>query len=142
MLEVLDLNDEAIRSSLGLTVGDLTGDDYAKSQDVAEAAREAGFGGILAPSAAMPGRATLVVFATGLPSVTFGRSRARQPSSSPGRPPAFGPAPWRRTRGRPRPSRKCGPVRGGLGPARPAQSPKALSGWRPLAVGNRLKLEG
>ncbi len=78
-LEVLDLTDEVVRSSLGLTVDDLTGDDYGKSQDVAQDARDAGFGGLVAPSAAMVGRATLALFTTGLSSVSFGRSRVRQP---------------------------------------------------------------
>lgn len=78
-LEVLDLTDEAVRSSLGLTMEDLTGEDYARAQEVADAARAAGFGGILAPSAAMEGRRTLVVFATGFPSLVFDRSRVRQP---------------------------------------------------------------
>ena len=78
-LEVLDLTDEAVRSSLGLTMEDLTGEDYARAQEVADAARAVGFGGILAPSAAMEGRRTLVVFATGFPSLVFDRSRVRQP---------------------------------------------------------------
>jgi len=78
-LEVLDLTDEAVRSLLRLTMDDLTGDDYSRAQEVGEAARAAGFGGILAPSAAMEGRKTLVVFATGLPSVVFNRSRVRRP---------------------------------------------------------------
>ena len=55
------------------------GEDYARAQEVADAARAAGFGGILAPSAAMEGRRTLVVFATGFPSLVFDRSRVRQP---------------------------------------------------------------
>lgn len=78
-LEVLDLTDEAVRSLLGLSFDDLTGDDYAKSQEVAQAAHDAGFGGILAPSAAMESRTTLVLFVAGLSSVSFGRSRVRQP---------------------------------------------------------------
>ena len=64
-LKVLDLTDEVVRSSLGISLEDLTGDDYARAQEVADAARAAGFGGILAPSAAIEGRRTLVVFASG-----------------------------------------------------------------------------
>ncbi len=78
-LEVLDLTDEAVRSWLGLTMDDLIGDDYSRAQEVAEAARGAGFGGILAPSAAIEGQKTLVVFATGFASIVFNRSRVRQP---------------------------------------------------------------
>jgi hypothetical protein len=78
-LEVLDLTNDTVRSSLGLNLEDLTGDDYARAQEVADAARAGGFGGILAPSAAMQGRRTLVVFVAGVPFLEFDRSRVRQP---------------------------------------------------------------
>ena len=78
-LEVLDLTDGAVRSLLSVTMDDLTGDDYSRAQEVAEAAQAAGFGGILAPSAAMEGRKTLVVFATGFPSIVLNLSRVRRP---------------------------------------------------------------
>jgi hypothetical protein len=48
-LEVLDLTDGTVSSSLGLTVDDLTGDDYAKTQQLADAARAAGFAGQRVP---------------------------------------------------------------------------------------------
>ena len=77
--QVLDLTDERVRSSLGLLLEDLVGDEYSISQELAEAAAKAGFAGILAPSAAMVGRRMLVVFSTGMPSVVIGPSRVRQP---------------------------------------------------------------
>lgn len=61
-LEVLDLTDERVRAHLGLDEGDLIADDYATTQAIAAEARDAGFDGLLAPSAALPGRDTLVVF--------------------------------------------------------------------------------
>jgi len=36
-LEVLDLGDKAVLTSLGLTLDDLTGDDYVRAQEVADA---------------------------------------------------------------------------------------------------------
>lgn len=78
-LEVLDLTDGAIGTVVGLEPKDLVGDDYTQSQAVAHAASEAGFGGIIAPSAALPGRMTLVVFGSGMKHLTPGSSRIRQP---------------------------------------------------------------
>lgn len=78
-LAVLDLTDEAVRAELALAPADLVGDGYHRTQAIAEAAVRAGFDAIRAPSAALPGRATLVVFASGVPKLTARASRVRQP---------------------------------------------------------------
>jgi len=78
-LEVLDLTSAQVRDHLGITEDDLVGDDYGISQDIAIAAEHAGFEGILAPSAALPGRQTLVVFHRALGSVDPEHSAIRQP---------------------------------------------------------------
>lgn len=63
-LEVLDLTDTKVRAHLGVEESDLIDDDYALTQAIAEAAREAGLHAVLAPAAALPRRETLAVFAT------------------------------------------------------------------------------
>ncbi len=78
-LEVLDLTDSDVRDYLGVELADLEGDDYATTQHLAASAAAAGFGGVLAASAALPGRKTLVVFPAGMPQVKPGRSRISQP---------------------------------------------------------------
>lgn len=78
-LQVLDLTDPAVRAEVGLEATDLVGDDYTKTQTVAAAAAAAGFGGLLAPSAALPGRRTLVVFAAVTSAITPEWSAVRQP---------------------------------------------------------------
>lgn len=78
-LEVLDLTDAKVRAHLGVGESNLIGDDYALTQAIAEAARDAGFDGILAPAAALPRRETLAVFAHALPRVQAERSEVRQP---------------------------------------------------------------
>lgn len=78
-LEVLDLTSAAVQSALVVTEHELIGDDYAATQAVAAAAHQAGFEGLLAPSAALPGRQTLVVFANGMPRVAPEPSHVRQP---------------------------------------------------------------
>lgn len=78
-LEVLDLTDPTTRSLLGVDEADLVSDDCAITQDIAAAARDAGFDGVLAPAAALPGCETLAVFAHALPAVTAERSEVRQP---------------------------------------------------------------
>jgi RES domain-containing protein len=78
-LEVLDLTDPGVRAALGVEQDDLVGDEYTKTQQIAQAAASAGFGGILAPSAALPGRRTLAVFGAGILHVTPGPSRVAQP---------------------------------------------------------------
>ena len=78
-LEVLDLTDQTKRSHLGVDDADLVSDDYATTQAIASAARDAGFDGVLAPAAALPGGETLAVFDHALPKVTPERSVVRQP---------------------------------------------------------------
>jgi RES domain-containing protein len=77
-LDVLDLCDPEIRGQLGVSEEDLTGDDYSLCQAVAdEAARH--FDGVLAPSAALEGRRTLVIFPAGMAKFTVASSQVRQP---------------------------------------------------------------
>jgi RES domain-containing protein len=78
-LWLLDLTDTKARRLLGIEEEDLLGDDYGKCQAVADFARVNGFEGLLAPSAAVAGGKTLVVFASGMSKLTLGRSRVRQP---------------------------------------------------------------
>lgn len=69
-LRVLDLTNPDVSQSLGLRANDLTGDDVAACQDVSDLAAEAGAQGLLAPSAALPGHKTLVIYAPYLKAVT------------------------------------------------------------------------
>lgn len=78
-LEVLDLTNAAVREAIGVTAAELVDDDCAIPRDIADAARAAGFEGILAPAAALPGRETLVVFNAAMAKVTPERSAVRQP---------------------------------------------------------------
>lgn len=78
-LQVLDLTDEETRSHLNVDEADLVSDDYATTQAIAAAARDAGFDAVLAPAAALPGCETLAVFVHALPNVDGERSEVRQP---------------------------------------------------------------
>lgn len=78
-LEVLDLTDETVRQYLDVSIDELTSDDYAVTQQIAQAARRAGLDGILAPAAALEGRRTLVIFPFGMEKITFGASNLRMP---------------------------------------------------------------
>lgn len=78
-LVVLDLTDEEVRASLGVTEADLVSDDYTLTQLVADAARTAGFDGILAPGAALGDTRTLAVFAYALDKVSSAGSTVAQP---------------------------------------------------------------
>jgi len=62
-LPVLDLTDEAVRTVLGVTEAQLVSNDYATCRRVADVAwkHPERYGGILAPSAAKAGEATLAV---------------------------------------------------------------------------------
>ena len=60
-VRVLDLTDAAVLSALHISVGDLLADDRALSQAIAAAAKDAGFDGIIAPSATGVG-VTLAIF--------------------------------------------------------------------------------
>lgn len=61
-LIVCDLTDPDLRRGLGVTESDLTADSLGVCQELAEAAIDAGFEAVLAPSAALPGEHTLAVF--------------------------------------------------------------------------------
>jgi hypothetical protein len=76
---VLDLTDGNTRSHLGVDETDLVSDDCAITRAIAAAARDAGFDGVLAPAAALPGCETLAVFVHALPTVKAERSEVRQP---------------------------------------------------------------
>jgi RES domain-containing protein len=78
-LRVLDLTDPQVREALALTEADLTGDDLTRCQRLGEAARAAGFEGMLAPSAALPGETILVVFPAAIVKVTEERARVQRP---------------------------------------------------------------
>lgn len=78
-LDVLDLTSPSVRTHLGVTIDNLTGDDYAITQELATAARRAGFDAVLAPSAALPDRQTLAVFVSAMSKVEAERSEVRQP---------------------------------------------------------------
>ena len=78
-LQVLDLTDKQTRSHLNVDEADLVSDDYATTQAIAAAARDAGFDAVLAPAAALPGCETLAVFVQALPNVDAERSEVRQP---------------------------------------------------------------
>jgi RES domain-containing protein len=78
-LQVLDLTDEKTRSHLNVDQADLVSDDYATTQAIATAARDAGFDAVLAPAAALPGCETLAVFVHALPNVEAEKSQVRQP---------------------------------------------------------------
>jgi RES domain-containing protein len=74
---VLDLTDPEVREALALAEVDLTSDDLTRCQAIGDAARAAGFEGILAPSAALAGEITLVVFPAAIAKVTEEHSRVQ-----------------------------------------------------------------
>lgn len=74
---ILDLTDPATLAALNLRPEDLMGDDWQPAQRLAAQARAAGFEGLLAPSAAGPGR-NLIIFPDRLDT----RSRVRPVGSS------------------------------------------------------------
>ena len=78
-LQILDLTDEKTRVHLNVDEADLVSDDYATTQAIATAARDAGFDAVLAPAAALPGGETLAVFVHALPNVEAEKSQVRQP---------------------------------------------------------------
>jgi len=83
-LVALDLTDDETCHVLGVRRGnlhedDLTGDDYTTCQEIADRARAAGFDGILAPSAALEGEFTVVVFTHAMHKVTEENSRVQHP---------------------------------------------------------------
>ncbi len=78
-LAVLDLTDPQVRDQLGVTNEELVSDDLSRCQELATEAREAGFEGILAPSAALDGEITLAVFASAMGKVDAEHSRVQRP---------------------------------------------------------------
>lgn len=80
-LVVLDLTDPRTRRLAGITLKQLRSNRYAACQALGRAAREAGFEGILAPSAALHGENTLVVFDRALTKVTEIQSEVTPPRS-------------------------------------------------------------
>lgn len=78
-LAILDLTVPDTRRAIGITEDDLRSDDLTRCQELANAARAAGFEGILAPSAALAGAQTLAVFVNFLGKVREEHSRVRRP---------------------------------------------------------------
>ena len=78
-LVVLDLTDTAVLRKLGISADQLTDDAVALTQQIAAEAHAVGFEGVLAPSVALPGRRTLVVFPAGLAKLAAGRDRVTSP---------------------------------------------------------------
>jgi RES domain-containing protein len=78
-LRVLDLTDPQVREALVLTEADLTADDLTRCQALGDAARAAGFQGILAPSAALAGEIILAVFPPAIAKVAEEHSRVQRP---------------------------------------------------------------
>jgi RES domain-containing protein len=62
---VLDLTSATVRRAIGVTTEALVADDREVCQDMALAAIAGDYQGLLAPSAALPGARTLVVFRSG-----------------------------------------------------------------------------
>lgn len=75
---MLDLTDPRVREALAVTEADLTSDALTRCQALGDAARAAGFEGVLAPSAALAGEIILVVFPSGTPKLTEEHSRVQR----------------------------------------------------------------
>ena len=58
---------------------ELVGDDLRRCQELATEAREAGFEGVVAPSAALDGEITVAVFASAMGKVVAEHSRVQRP---------------------------------------------------------------
>lgn len=78
-LAILDLTDPSVRDQVGATYEELVSDDLTRCQELAAAARDKGFDGILAPSAALEGEVTLAVFASAIYKVEAEHSRVQRP---------------------------------------------------------------
>lgn len=78
-LRVLDLTNDAVRRVVGITIGELMGDDYESCQRLAQLAREQGFDGVLSPSAALTESTTLVVFDVATEKIEIERSNVTTP---------------------------------------------------------------
>lgn len=68
-----------VRQRVGITIDELTSDDYEPCQRVAQFARTQGFEGILSPSAALDGTTTLVVFDAAVDKIIIELSRVTTP---------------------------------------------------------------
>lgn len=78
-LRVLDLTKQDVREAVGITLTELTGDDYAACQRIAQIARDNGLDGILSPSAALANNTTLVVFDVAAEKITVELSSVSVP---------------------------------------------------------------
>lgn len=78
-LAVLDLTDPEVRERIGVTEDELVSGDLSLCQAIGDSASRAGFDGILAPSAAIPGEATLAVFPNGMKRVEEEHARIQRP---------------------------------------------------------------
>ncbi|WP_159435052.1 RES family NAD+ phosphorylase [Rubritalea squalenifaciens] len=58
----LDLTNPSVRSRLGVSNSDITGDSYIKTQEIGNWARASGYDGIRAPSARDQGGTNVIVF--------------------------------------------------------------------------------
>jgi RES domain-containing protein len=78
-LAVLDLTDPEVRAELRVREDELVGNDLTRCQELAAEARSAGLDGIVAPSGALDGETTLVVFASAMGKVVAEHSRVQRP---------------------------------------------------------------
>jgi RES domain-containing protein len=78
-LRVLDLTTEEARRAAGVTLEELASDDYTTCQRVAALARERGLDGVLSPSAALAGAATLALFDVAVLKIVVERSTVKAP---------------------------------------------------------------
>lgn len=78
-LSALDLTDRDVRQELNVTEDELVGDDVTRCRQLAAEARQAGFDGVLAPSGALSGETTLVVFSSAMSKVSAEHSRIQRP---------------------------------------------------------------
>ena len=61
---LLDVSNESVRKSLGVTLADITGNDYAITQKIGQYALNNGYTGIVAPSARADGGLNVVLFSS------------------------------------------------------------------------------
>ena len=80
-LRVLDLTNPRVREAFGVSEAELTSDDLGECQRIADYARDAGYDGVLGPSAALAGNHTIAVFASGMRNIAAGRSHVGKPPS-------------------------------------------------------------
>ena len=59
---VLDLTDPVVLQKIGIPPSSLTGSDLTTTREIAAAARERGYEGLLVPSAAVPGSKNVAIF--------------------------------------------------------------------------------